>query len=151
MDVTHDMLADGTKIRLLTIVDCCSRESLALEVGIGFKSTAVVAVLQRVCGERGRPQIIRCDNGPEFVSVQLDQWAYWNNVTLDFSRPGTRPDNAFCESFNNRVRQELLNPNWFRSLGDLRIQAAAWRADYNTNHSHSSLGHLSPEEYARHR
>jgi putative transposase len=113
MDVTHDMLADGTKIRLLTIVDCCSRESLALEVGIGFKSTAVVAVLQRVCGERGRPQIIRCDNGPEFVSVQLDQWAYWNNVTLDFSRPGTPSDNAFCESFNNRVRQELLNPNWF--------------------------------------
>jgi putative transposase len=149
MDFMHDMLADGTKIRLLTIVDCCSRESLALEVGAGFKSTEVVAVLQRVCGERGRPQFIRCDNGPEFVSLQLDQWAYWNNVTLDFSRPGTPSDNAFCESFNNRVRQELLNPNWFRSLEDLRIQAAAWRADYNTNHPHSSLGHLSPEEYAR--
>jgi putative transposase len=70
-------------------------------------------------------------------------------VKLDFSRPGKPSDNAFCESFNNRVRQELLNPNWFRSLVDLRVQAVAWRADYNANHPHSPLGNLSPEEYAR--
>jgi putative transposase len=75
--------------------------------------------------------------------------AYWNRVKLDFSRPGRPSDNAFCESFNNRVRQELLNPNWFRSLADARVQASAWRRDYNANHPHSSLGNLSPEEYAR--
>jgi putative transposase len=149
MDFMHDVLADGTKIRLLTIVDSFSRESLALEVALGFKSTDVVEVLRRLIAERGSPQRIHCDNGPEFVSLQLDQWAYWNRVKLDFSRPGRPSDNAFCESFNNRVRQELLNPNWFRSLADARAQATAWRRDYNANHPHSSLGNLSPEEYAR--
>jgi putative transposase len=149
MDFMHDVLADGTKIRLLTIVDSFSRESLALEVALGFKSTDVVEVLRRLIAERGSPQRIHCDNGPEFVSLQLDQWAYWNRVKLNFSRPGRPSDNAFCESFNNRVRQELLNPNWFRSLADARAQATAWRRDYNANHPHSSLGNLSPEEYAR--
>ncbi len=149
MDFMHDLLADGTKIRLLTIVDLFSRESLALEAGFGFKAAEVVEVLGRLVAERGAPQRIACDNGPEFVSLQLDQWAYWNRVKLDFSRPGRPSDNAFCESFNNRVRQELLNPNWFRSLTDARVQAAAWRRNYNANHPHSSLGNLSPEEYAR--
>ena len=87
MDFMHDVLADSAKIRLLTIVDSFSRESLALEVAVGFKSTDVVEVLRRLVIERGTPQRIHCDNGPEFVSLQLDQWAYWNRVKLDFSRP----------------------------------------------------------------
>lgn len=149
MDFMHDTLADGTKIRLLTIVDSFTRESLALEVAYGFKSTNVVEVLRKLVVQRRTPQRIHCDNGPEFVSLQLDQWAYWNHVKLDFSRPGRPSDNAFCESFNNRVRQELLNPNWFRSLADARMQAATWRNDYNANHPHSSLGNLAPEEFAR--
>ena len=106
-------------------------------------------MLRRIVNQRGKPLRIHCDNGPEFVSLQLDQWAYWNRVQLDFSRPGRPSDNALCESFNNRVRQELLNPNWFTSLLDLQVQAAAWRHDYNTNHPHSSLGDPSPEEFAR--
>jgi putative transposase len=149
MDFMHDVLADGTKIRLLTIVDIFSRESVALEADYGFKAPQVVDVLRRVSTERGTPQRIRCDNGPEFVSLHLDQWAHWNGVQLDFSRPGRPSDNGFCESFNNRVRQELLNPTWFLSLDDARRQAAAWRHDYNTNHPHSSLDNLSPEEFAR--
>jgi putative transposase len=149
MDFMHDILADGTKIRLLIIVDNFSRESLALEVDYGFKSPQVVEVLQRLVAERASPERIQCDNGPEFQSVQLDQWAYWTHVKLDFSRPGRPSDNAFCESFNNRVRQELLNPNWFLSLADARARAAEWRQDYNTNHPHSSLGNLAPEEFAR--
>jgi putative transposase len=148
MDFMHDVLADGSKVRLLTVVDTFSRESLALEAGCGFNSAQVVAVLRRIVSQRGKPERIHCDNGPEFVSLQLDQWAYWNRVQLDFSRPGCPSDNALCESFNNRVRQELLNPNWFKSLLDLQLQAAAWRRDYNTNHPHSSLGDLSPEEFA---
>ena len=79
----------------------------------------------------------------------LDQWAYFTNVKLDFSRPGRPSDNAFCESFNNRVRQELLNPNWFYSIDDVRVYADAWRHDYNTFHPHSSLGNLAPKEFAR--
>ncbi len=85
------------------------------------------------------------DNGPEFVSLHLDQWAHWNGVKLDFSRPGRPSDNALCESFNNRVRQEQLNPNWFHSLDNARRQAAAWRVDYNTHHPHSSLGDRTPK------
>ncbi len=108
-----------------------------------------VGVLRRLVAERGKPQRITCDNGPEFVSLQLDQWAYWARVKLDFSRQGRPSENAFCESFNNWVRQELLNPNWFRSLLDARAQAAAWRRDYNANHPHSALGNLVPEEFAR--
>lgn len=149
MDFMHDVLADGTKIRLLTIVDIYSRESVALEVDYGFKAPQVVDVLRRVTADRGKPQRVRCDNGPEFVSLHLDQWAHWNGVQLDFSRPGKPSDNGFCESFNNRVRQELLNPTWFRSLHDARSQAAEWRHDYNANHPHSSLDDLSPDEFAR--
>ncbi len=149
MDFMHDILADGTKIRLLTIVDTFSRESIALEVDYGFKSPHVVEVLRRAVAQRGAPDRIHCDNGPEFVSLHLDQWAYWTHVKLAFSRAGRPSDNAFCESFNNRVRQELLNPNWFSSLANARLQAAAWRIDYNTNHPHSSLGDLTPEEFAR--
>jgi putative transposase len=149
MDFMHDRLADGTKVRLLTVVDSFSRESLALEADYGFKAAQVVDVLRRIVDQRGKPLRIHCDNGPEFVSVQLDQWAYWNHVQLDFSRPGRPSDNALCESFNNRVRQELLNPNWFRSLVDLQVQAATWQRDYHTNHPHRSLGNLSPEEFAR--
>jgi putative transposase len=86
---------------------------------------------------------------PEFVSLHLDQWAHWNGVQLDFSRPGRPSDNGLCESFNNRVRQELLNPTWFHSIADARQHATAWRDDYNTNHPHSSLDDLTPEEFAR--
>ena len=149
MDLMHDVLADGTKIRLLTIFDILSREIVALEVVFGLKVLQIVDVLHRVAAERGKPQKVRCDNGPEFISLHLDQWAHWNGVQLDFSRPGRPSDNAFCESFNNRVRQELLNPTWFRTLEDARRHAAAWRHDCNTSHPHSSLDDLTPEEFAR--
>ena len=149
MDFMADNLADGRKIRLLTIVDNFSRECLALEVAAGFKGTDVAQVLTHIVSERGRPREIRCDNGPEFVSKALDQWAYWNKVQLDFSRPGKPTDNAFIESFNGRVRQELLNASWFESLEKAREMAAAWRAEYNEHRPHRSLGNSSPAEFAR--
>ena len=149
MDFMADNLADGRKIRLLTIVDNFSRECLALDVAWSFKGTDVAEVLTRVLHERSKPRFIRCDNGPEFVSKALDQWAYWNKVELDFSRPGKPTDNAFIESFNGRVRQELLNASWFESLDAGREMAAAWRAEYNAHRPHRALGNLSPSEYAR--
>jgi len=149
MDFMADNLADGRKIRLLTIVDNFSRECLALDVAWGFKGTDVAQVLTRIVRERGKPRFIRCDNGPEFVSKALDQWAYWNKVELDFSRPGKPTDNAFIESFNGRVRQELLNASWFESLEASREMTVAWRAEYNAHRPHRALGNLSPDEYAR--
>ena len=149
MDFTADNLADGRKIRLLTVVDNFSCECLALEVGSGFKGTDVAQVLTRIVAERGKPRWIRCDNGPGFVSKALDQWAYWNKVELDFSRPGKPTDNAFCESFNGRVRQELLNASWFESFDDAREMTAAWRSEYNDHRPHRSLGNITPTQYAR--
>lgn len=147
MDFMHDRLTDGRKIRLLTVVDTYSRECLALEVRHAFRAEDVVTALRRVVATRGTPQSIRCDNGTEFTAAHFDQWAYWNHVAIDFSRPGKPTDNAFIESFNGRVRQELLNPSWFDTLDQARREVAAWRRDYNEIRPHRSLGNKSPKEF----
>ncbi len=151
MDFMADALYSGRQIRVLTIVDNFSRESLAIRVGFSLKGDDVVEVLNGLLRERGRPRSIRVDNGTEFTSVVMDQWAYWNNVELDFTRPGKPTDNAFIESFNSRFRQECLNEHWFMSLVDAQEKAESWRQDYNANRPHSSLGNMTPEEFARSR
>ncbi len=147
MDFMHDRLSDGRKIRLLTIVDTFSRECVALEVAYGFRSHDVIAILRRVTAKRGKPTTVRCDNGSEFTSTEFDQWAYWNQIAIDFSRPGKPTDNAFIESFNGRVRQELLNPSWFDTLEQAQREAVSWRRDYNEIRPHRSLGNKSPKEF----
>lgn len=149
MDFVHDQLYSGHKIRVLTIVDIFSRECLALHVGQHLTGSGVVEVLNRLIQQRGVPKSIRVDNGTEFTSKILDQWAYWNKVNLDFSRPAKPTDNAFIESFNGRFRQECLNEHWFLSLDDARDKIEAWRLDYNKERPHSSLGNLTPDEFIR--
>ena len=118
-----DQLYSGKRYRILTLVDNFSRESLALHVGQRLTGDHVVKVLEQVAEERSdKPKLIRVDNGPEFVSRSLDWWAYWNEVKLDFSRPGTPTDNAIIESFNGRLREECLNQHWFLSLEDAQEQ-----------------------------
>ena len=95
-------------LRMLTVVDCRTREALAIVPRVSILALGVLEVLDRLERERGAPQTIRCDNGPEFAGRVLDQWAYFNEVELDFSRPGKPTDNAYIESFNARLRQELL-------------------------------------------
>jgi putative transposase len=148
MDFMSDELFDGRRIRLLTIVDNHTRESLAIHVGQRIRGSEVVQVLERIVKEHGRPQTVRVDNGPEFISKDVDLWAYWNHVTLDFSRPGKPTDNAYIESFNGRFRQECLNEHWFMSFEDAREKVEAWRRDYNEERPHSSLGNATPEEFA---
>jgi len=139
-------LFDGRRIRNLTIVDCHSRESLATDAQFSFRAAHVVDVLSKLVKARGTPNI-RCDNGPEFVSRELDQWAYWNKVELDFSRPGKPRDNAFIESFNGKLRAECLNTSWFLSFLDARYKLEEWRRDYNEARPHSALGNLTPNEF----
>lgn len=127
MDFMSDALFDGRPFRLLTVVDCCSREGLTIVPRANFRAINVVEVLDRLAAERGRPQVIRVDNGPEFAGRLLDQWAYLNKVELDFSRPGTPTDNAFMEAFNARVWAECLNASWFLSLADLNAAVLARR------------------------
>lgn len=149
MDFMSDQLASGHQIRVLTIVDVFTRESLALHVGQSIRGYDVVAVLEGLLQSRGKPKTIQVDNGSEFTSKAMDQWAYFNNVELDFSRPGKPTDNPFIESFNGKFRTECLNQNWFLSLPDARDKIEAWRQDYNRVRPHSSLDNLTPQEFAR--
>ena len=147
MDFVSDTLFDGRPIRVLTVVDCHTRESLAIEPRASFRAYQVAEALDRITRERGRPKSIRCDNGPEFAGRVLDQWAFFNQVELDFSRPATPTDNAYIESFNARLRQELLNASWFLSLPDAKARMEAWRKEYNEERPHTALKNLTPKEY----
>src|SRR4051794_26100631 len=125
-----------------------TREALAIAIDQGIKGEQVVSAVTRVALARGMPRAIRVDNGPEFISKALDRWAYENGVTLDFSRPGKPTDNAFVESFNGRLRDECLNAHWFLSLADARSKIEAWRREYNESRPHTSLGWMTPQEFA---
>ena len=146
MDYVHDQLATGRKLRVLTILDIFSRFSPALEPRFNFSGADVVRVLEGVCKEVGFPATIRVDQGSEFVSRDLDLWAYQRGVTLDFSRPGKPTDNAFIESFNGKFRAECLNAHWFMTLDDARRKCEAWRRDYNEERPHSAIGNKVPIE-----
>jgi putative transposase len=149
MDFVADELFDGRKLRMLTVVDCYTRECLAIDVGQSLKGDDVVNSLTRICAERGLPKSIKTDNGSEFISKVMDKWAYERGVELDFSRPGKPTDNARVESFNGRLRQECLNAHWFLSLDDAKAKIAAWRTEYNESRPHSALDWATPAEFAR--
>ena len=129
MDFVHDQLAAGQKIRVLTVVDTFSRFSPAIDPRFSYRAEDVVATLERVCEAMGYPKTIRVDQGSEFVSRDLDLWAYTRGVTLDFSRPGKPTDNAFIEAFNGRLRSECLNAHWFLRLP---TRAKSWRIGART-------------------
>lgn len=148
MDFVHDNLHDGRSIRMLTMIDEFSRESLAVEVDTSLSSKRVIRVLDRLKMERGLPLEIGIDQGPEFTSKILMGWAKDNGVNLHFCTPGDKNENAFIESFNGRLRDECLNASWFTSVQDARNQIEIWRCDYNKNRPHRSLGGQTPLEYA---
>ncbi len=148
LDFVSDALFWGRKIRMLTVVDAFTRESLAIEVDMSLSGVRVARVLDRVITERGQaPDEIVLDNGPELTSKALDQWAYERGVQLRFIEPGKPVQNAYIESFNGRLRDECLNEHWFVSLPAARRTIEEWRIDYNRHRPHSSLGNLSPEEF----
>lgn len=148
MDFVSDSFADARRFRSLTLVDDFSRECPAIEVDTSIPAERVVEVLERVGRERGKfPAAIVVDNGPEFISRALDQWAYARGVKLVHIQPGKPVQNAFIESFNGTFRDECLNAHWFTSLQDARWIIEAWRVEYNTTRPHSSLGYKTPAEY----
>lgn len=144
MDFVHDQLATGTKIRILTIVDTFSRFSPVIDPRLSYRGEDVVQTLERVCKMIGYPKTIRVDQGSEFVSRDLDLWAYHKGVILDFSRPGKPTDNSFIESFNGKFRAECLNTHWFMNLDDARSKMEEWRRDYNEVRPHSAIGNKPP-------
>ena len=148
MDFMEDSLASGRKFRMLNVLDEHCRECLAIEVDSGLSAQRVTRVLEGLAAERGAPREITVDNGPEYTSRALEQWAQDHTVALHFSRPGKPTDNPFVESFNGKFRDECLNENWFTSVPDARRIIAAYRREYNEERPHSSLGYRTPREFA---
>ena len=148
MDFVSDALADGRVFRTLNVIDNYSRECVAIEADASLSGLRVARVLARVGDERGLPEQILVDNGPEFTSKALDTWAHAANVKLHFIRPGKPTDNAFIESFNGRFRDECLNENWFKTMLDARSTIETWRRYYNEHRPHSSLFGSTPLEYS---
>lgn len=149
MDFVADGLANGRRLRCLTIVDDYTRESLAIEVDTSLPGLRVREVLQRLAESRGLPESITVDHGPEFESQVLDAWAYQSGVRLAFIRPGKPNENAYVESFNGRLRDECLNEHWFLTLAHAQAAIESWRLEYNTERPHSALGYLTPQQFAQ--
>ncbi len=142
-----DLGGHNSKVDALTIVDNFSRRCMAIHPEKSIKGENVVEVLNELkYNKKEVPERIQVDNGTEFISKALDLWAYENNVTLDYSRPGKPTDNPYIESFNGRFRDECLNVNWFLSLRDARYKIEFWRREYNEFRPHSSLKDLTPDE-----
>jgi len=148
LDFVHDAVACGRAIRVLSVVDAYPRECLALEVDTSFASRRVTRVLEAIIAERGTPQAMRCDNGPELTSRHFLAWCIERQIELVHIQPGKPTQNGRVESFNGRLREEFLNLSWFQNLFDARRKIAAWRKEYNEERPHSSLGYQTPKEFA---
>jgi putative transposase len=149
MDFVHDQLITGRAFRVLTVVDKWSRESILLEADFSLSGQRVIDAFERLGTAHSLPRAITVDNGTEFTSKALDEWAYRRGIQLDFIRPGKPTENGMIESFNGRLRDECLNVHEFLSIDDAREKLEAWRIDYNHHRPHGALGHLTPSEYAK--
>ena len=129
---------------VLTVVDIFSKYSPVVDPRFSYRAEDVVLTLEKVCGKVGYPRTIRVDQGSEFISRDLDLWAYTNGVILDFSRPGKPTDNAFIEAFNSKFRAECLNAHWFLTLDDARSKLEDWRRYYNEERPHGGIGQMTP-------
>ena len=149
IDFVTDGLATGRGLRMLTVVDSFTRECPAIEVDTGLSSRRVTRVLDWAIGQRGSPEVIRCDNGPEFTSRHFLAWCEERRIMLLHIQPGKPMQNGHVESFNGRFRDECLNHHWFPTLGDAKEKIERWRMEYNEERPHSSLAYRTPEEFAK--
>ena len=147
-DFQFDETADGRRLKLLNVVDEFTREALAMRVGRSCVADDVVATIEALVAERGAPAHLRMDNGPELVAWALQEWCRLAGTGTIYIEPGSPWETPFVESFNGRVRDELLNVEEFGSLTEAQVLVEAWRTEYNTYRPHSALGGLTPSEYA---
>jgi putative transposase len=148
LDFVHDVVASGRTIRVLNVIDAYTRESLAMEVDTSFAGLRLTRVLDQIIAERGLPQAIRCDNGPELTSRHFLAWNLERKINLIHTQPGKPTQNGYVESFNGKLRDECLRINWFQNLFEARRIIANWRRDYNECRPHSSLNYLTPAAFA---
>lgn len=148
LDFVHDVLGTGQRVRVLSVLDAFTRECLALQVDMSFASRRVTRVLERLIAERGRPENLRCDSGPELTSRHFLAWCVERKIQLVHIEPGRPMQNGRVESFQGKFRDECLNVSWFRNLWEAREKVESWRQDYNQVRPHSSLGYQTPEAFA---
>jgi transposase InsO family protein len=149
MDFVFDRIASGRTLKCLTIVDDATHEAVAVTPEHTIGGDHLTRIMDEICSRRGKPAIIRSDNGAEFTGKAMLTWAHRNNVTLRLIEPGKPNQNAYIESFNGRFRDECLNENWFTSLSHARALIETWRCEYNEERPKKSLGGLTPAQYAK--
>ena len=149
MDFVFDRVASGRTIKCLVIVDDATHEAVAIVPEHSMGGDHLVRVMEQVCSLRGRPAVIRTDNGPEFTGKAMLTWAHRNGVALRLIEPGKPNQNAYVESFNGRLRDQCLNEHWFTSLAHARTVIEGWRREYNEERPKRSLGGLTPAQYAK--
>jgi putative transposase len=147
-DFVMDALANGRRIKCLTVVDDFSRECVDIAVDYGIGGEYVAQVLDRIAQFRGYPRAIRTDQGPEFTSRAFMAWAHARDIRHLINDAGKPTQNAYVESFNGKFRDECLNEQWFESLHQARQEVARWRRDYNEARPHSSIGRIPPARFA---
>jgi putative transposase len=149
LDFIYDQLSDGRRIKLLTIMDEYTRESLQVSVAKSIRGKDVVLGLEKIIVERGKPQEILSDNGSEFTGNVVQGWAHTFGIDWGFIEPGKPVQNCFIESFNGKIRDECLNENWFETVAEAKTLIEKWRNDYNQYRPHSSLKGMAPEIFSR--
>jgi len=149
LDFASDVTSAGQRFRILGVRDNFTRQARVLEAATSFPSRRVTRELERAIATHGKPHAIRCDNGPEFTSRHFLAWAIEWKIDIVHIQPGKPTQNGGMESFNGKLRDECLNVSWFWNLFDARNKISAWRSEYNSRRPHSSLGYLTPDEFAR--
>ena len=144
MDFMHDSLADGRSFRTFNVIDDYNREGLGIEVDFSLPAARVIRALEQIIEWRGKPKAIRCDNGPEYISGQLMEWAEKNRIALHYIQPGNPQQNAYVERFNRTVRHEWLDQHLFESVEYAQHTATQWLWRYNAERPNMALGGITP-------
>lgn len=147
MDFMHDTLMNGRKFRVLNVIDDYNREILKIEPYFSISTNRVIAILNRIILLKGKPLAIRVDNGPEFISAAMHEWAMEQSIKLQFIQPGKPMQNGYIERFNRSYRQDVLDANLFSNLIEVKIYSDEFEEDFNYHRPHESLGNLSPVNY----
>ena len=146
MDFMHDQLQDGRSFRLFNVIDDFNREALGIEVDFSLPSQRVIRALKQIIGWRGKPEVIRCDNGPENISETVRQWAQEWGIRFEYIQPGKPQQNAYVERFNRTVRYEWLSQYHWSDLEEVRLYATDWMWMYNHERPNMALGGITPKQ-----
>jgi len=146
MDFMHDQLSDGRSYRLFNVIDDCNREALAIDIDLSLPATRVVRSLNQIIEWRGKPQVIRSDNGPEYISRTLRHWAQQQGIRLDYIQPGKPQQNAYIERYNRTVRYDWLSHYLFESIAEVQDYATDWMWTYNHERPNMALGGITPKQ-----